>query len=116
MAPKRRTDVLFGGSLFGERMGGKLPPPPDPALEVVLKALTEGPKHRDWLRGRVKDPVGAVVGLRRAGHVVKSVILYGRTDWVYALSKNGRLCGVEGPAGDDPETAGGKTPAGYGED
>lgn len=91
--------------LFGGFVPPPPAPPPDPAPALVLALLRESPKHRDWLRGKVTDPAAAVAALKAAGHVVKSIILYGRTDWVYALSENGRLCGVEGKAGEDSETA-----------
>lgn len=97
---------LGSGGLFDEPPKSVLSRPPDPDLAAVLGFLREGPKHRDWLRVRVSDPEGVVERLKVKGHVIKGVILYGRTDWVYALSENGRLCGVEGKAGEDPDTQG----------
>ena len=103
------------GEWFGAGLGGGLfdsPPrpapgkPPDPDLALMLELLREGPKHRDWLVLKVKDPKGVVKKLRAKGHVIKSVSLPGRADdWVYALSENGRLHGIEGKAGEDPDTA-----------
>ncbi len=106
MPRKPRDDVFGGGGLFGDMSPKHLPPPPDPDLALVLSLLREGPKHRDWLYTRVKDPAAVVEKLRAAGHNIKSVSWPNRSwDWVWALSENGRLCGVEGKAGEDEETA-----------
>lgn len=107
----KETGEWFGsgmgsGGLFDEPPKSVLAKPPDPELAMVLGFLREGPKHRDWLRVRVTDPAGVVEKLRAKGHVIKSVTFPHRSaDWVYCLSENGRLCGVEGKAGEDPDTA-----------
>lgn len=104
----KKTGEWFGsGGLFDAPPKSVLDKPPDPDLALMLELLREGPKHRDWLPIKVKDPKGVVEKLRAKGHVIKSVSLPGRADdWVYALSENGRLCGIEGKAGEDPDTAG----------
>lgn len=97
---KRGTSDLFGDEIAFAGIR-----PPDPHPEKVLAFLREGPKHRDWLRIHVPDPAAVVETLRTRGHVVKAVKYFGRTDWVYALSENGRICGVEGKAGEDSDEA-----------
>lgn len=97
---------MFGFGLFSDPMPKSvLGKPPDPDLAKMLTLLREGPKHRDWLYIHVTDPKKTVEQLRAQGHVIKSVSFPNREwDWAYALSENGRLCGVEGKAGEDPDT------------
>jgi hypothetical protein len=97
-----------GGGLFDlfDVKGQPKAGPPDPMPGRLLAVLREGPKHRDWLWRDFPAYKEVIEQLRAAGHVIKSISFPNRADdWVYALCENGRVCGVEGKAGEDPDTA-----------
>lgn len=113
---KKPNGVLFGGDMFGgieaDPPKKVKPAPVEPTADdeeageedVILQLLKTGPKHRDWLKGQFLDYEERIQALLRAGHVIKVYTLVGRDDWAYVLSENGRLYGVSGEAGRDPQT------------
>jgi len=83
-----------------------LGPPEDPNRDKILALLTKRPRTPRRLRKVTLDYKAVIEALRAEGKVIKSVKFPGGLrPWVYCLSKGGRLCGVEGKKGEDPDTA-----------